>query len=166
MKIITQLVIFSFLFLSAYAATEPVMSLITVNTEDTAGYRDWAKGSSDPTHLVSACISKTNGASAVGLCSPRIGAEEMGDLYFWSLFDSNETAWKTDPNNPVIAKEVAEKCKSQEQYVIGTIIVWLARPVRLMKNLQVGTSWSKQQIYLNSPIHGGQAPCGDERKRV
>ena len=79
MKIITQLVIFSFLFLSSYAATEPVMSLITVNTEDTAGYRDWAKGSSE-------AIAKTNGASAVGLCSPRIGAEEMGDLYFWSLF--------------------------------------------------------------------------------
>ena len=101
MKIITQLVIFSFLFLSSYAATEPVMSLITVNTEDTAGYRDWAKGSSE-------AIAKTNGASAVGLCSPRIGAEEMGDLYFWSLFDSNETAWKTDPNNPEIAKEVAK----------------------------------------------------------
>ena len=101
MKIITQLVIFSFLFLSSYAATEPVMSLITVNTEDTAGYRDWAKGSSE-------AIAKTNGASAVGLCSPRIGAEEMGDLYFWSLFDSNETAWKTAPNNPVIAKEVAK----------------------------------------------------------
>ncbi len=32
----------------------------------------------------------------------------MGDLFFWSLFDSNETAWKTDPNNPVIAKEVAK----------------------------------------------------------
>ena len=101
MKIITQLVIFSFLFLSSYAATEPVMSLITVNTEDTAGYRDWAKGSSE-------AIAKTNGASAIGLCSPRIGAEEMGDLYFWSLFDSNETAWKTDPNNPAIAKEVAK----------------------------------------------------------
>ena len=75
MKIITQLVIFSLLFLSSYASTEPVMSLITVNTDDTAGYRNWAKGSSE-------AIAKTNGASVVGLCLPRIGAEEMSDLYF------------------------------------------------------------------------------------
>ena len=75
MKIIPQLVIFSLLFLSSYAATEPVMSLITVNTEDTAGYRDWAKRklqlSQKPTALQQLVFAR-----------PRIGAEEMGDLYF------------------------------------------------------------------------------------
>ncbi|MBP20196.1 MAG: hypothetical protein CMQ21_15090 [Gammaproteobacteria bacterium] len=90
-----------FLLASTYVTAEPVMTLITVNTDDPAGYLEWARGSSET-------IGKTNNASAVGICSPRIGAEEMGDLYFWNLFDSNETAWKNDPNNPAIAKEVAK----------------------------------------------------------
>ena len=77
------------------------MTLITVNTDNPAGYIEWARASSET-------LGEANGASGVGICSARVGAEEMGDLYFWTLFDSNETAWKSDPNNPTVAKEVAK----------------------------------------------------------
>ena len=84
-----------------YATAEPVMTLITVNTDNPAGYIEWARASSET-------LGEANGASGVGICSARVGAEEMGDLYFWTLFDSNETAWKSDPNNPTVAKEVGK----------------------------------------------------------
>ena len=99
-KILRTLALMSFVT-STYATAEPVMTLITVNTDNPAGYIEWARASSET-------LGEANGASGVGICSPRVGAEEMGDLYFWTLFDSNETAWKSDPNNPTVAKEVAK----------------------------------------------------------
>ena len=99
-KILRTLALMSFIT-SAYATAEPVMTLITVNTDNPAGYIEWARASSET-------LGEANGASGVGICSARVGAEEMGDLYFWTLFDSNETAWKSDPNNPTVAKEVAK----------------------------------------------------------
>ena len=77
-----------FLLASTYVTAEPVMTLITVNTDDPAGYLEWARGSSET-------IGKTNNASAVGICSPRIGAEEMGDLYFWNLLIQTRRPGKT-----------------------------------------------------------------------
>ena len=99
-KILRTLALMSFVT-STYATAEPVMTLITVNTDNPAGYIEWARASSET-------LGEANGASGVGICSARVGAEEMGDLYFWTLFDSNETAWKSDPNNPTVAKEVAK----------------------------------------------------------
>ena len=99
-KILRTLALMSFIT-STYATAEPVMTLITVNTDNPAGYIEWARASSET-------LGEANGASGVGICSARVGAEEMGDLYFWTLFDSNETAWKSDPNNPTVAKEVAK----------------------------------------------------------
>ena len=99
-KILKILALMSFVTIT-YATAEPVMTLITVNTDNPAGYIEWARASSET-------LGEANGASGVGICSARVGAEEMGDLYFWTLFDSNETAWKSDPNNPTVAKEVGK----------------------------------------------------------
>ena len=96
--------LFSFTFISllmATASAEPVMNLITVNTKDAAGYMAWAKASAPA--LVSA-----NNAMAMGLCMPTSGAEVTGDLYLWSFFDSQESAYKTDPMNPAVQAEVAK----------------------------------------------------------
>lgn len=79
---------------------EPVMSLVTVNTNDPAGYSAWAKTNA-------AAISKANGAMAMGLCSPTSGAQQMGDHYLWSFFDSQESLWSADPMNPVSRKAIA-----------------------------------------------------------
>ena len=80
---------------------EPVMNLITINTQDRAGYAAWAQGSAE-------AISKSNGAMAMGLCSPVAGAEQQGDHYLWSFFDSQATAWSTTGQNPTVVKEVAK----------------------------------------------------------
>ena len=80
---------------------EPVMNLITINTNDPAGYAAWAKDNAES-------ISKANNAMAMGLCSPTSGAEEMGDHYLWSFYDSQETVWQTDAMNPVVREAVAK----------------------------------------------------------
>jgi len=85
---------------SALVQAEPVMTLITVNTADPAGYAGWAKSNAEK-------ISKANGAMAMGLCSPTAGAQKMGDHYLWSFFGSQEAAWSADPMNPVQRDAVA-----------------------------------------------------------
>ena len=79
---------------SAFVQAEPVMTLITVNTADPAGYAGWAKSNAEK-------LSKANGAMAMGLCSPTSGAQKMGDHYLWSFFGSQEAAWSADPMNPI-----------------------------------------------------------------
>jgi hypothetical protein len=87
--------------LPLFAKSEPVMNLITINTSDGAGYAAWAKNSAR-------AIATSNKASAMGLCSPMAGAEQMGDHYLWTFFDSQATAWSTDSQNPVMRQEVAK----------------------------------------------------------
>ena len=80
---------------------EPVMNLITLNTQDAAGYAQWAKTSTP-------IIAKANGAMAMGLCSPMAGAEVMGDHFLWSFWDSQASAWAADNTNPTVVKEIAK----------------------------------------------------------
>lgn len=89
------------LLASVPTKAEPVMNLITINTQDAAGYAAWAKASAP-------IIAKANNATAMGLCSPTAGPEMMGDHYLWSFFDSQETAWGNSGMNPVVAAEIAK----------------------------------------------------------
>ena len=84
----------------ATAQAEPVMSLVTVNTQDPAGYAAWAKSNAE-------AVSKANGAMAMGLCSPTSGAQKMGDHSLWSFFDSQASLWSGDPYNPTVRKAIA-----------------------------------------------------------
>ncbi len=96
--------LFSLAFVSVLMTTakaEPVMNLITVNTNDGAGYAAWAKASAS-------ALVKANNAMAMGLCTPTSGAEMMGDLYLWSFFDSQETVYNNEPMNPAVQAEVAK----------------------------------------------------------
>ena len=65
------------------------------------GYAAWARASTP-------IIAKSNNAMAMGLCIPRAGAEVMGDVFLWSFFYSQATAWKVSPSNPVTIAEVAK----------------------------------------------------------
>ena len=89
------------LSLSATSLAEPVMNLVTVNTQDGAGYAAWAKGSAE-------AISKSNNAMSMGLCSPMSGAEQMGDHFLFTFFDSQKTAWANSTPNPTMTKEIAK----------------------------------------------------------
>ncbi|MFT5048103.1 MAG: hypothetical protein ACI8UP_005104 [Porticoccaceae bacterium] len=98
----------------AFTATtqaEPVMNLITVNTQDAAGYVSWAKSSTP-------IIAKANGAMAMGLCSPVAGAEAMGDHFLWSFWDSQKSAWAADNTDPAVVAEIAKN------KVVRTIREW------------------------------------------
>ena len=69
MKSITKLVSSTIIFACASVQAEPVMNLITINTNDPAGYSAWAKGSAK-------ALVKANNAMAMGLCSPTSGAQK------------------------------------------------------------------------------------------
>ena len=74
---------------------EGVMNLITLNTNDPAGYAAWVKESASK-------IVEANDSMAMGLCSPTSGAQVIGDHYLWTFFESQEKAWSSDPMNPVV----------------------------------------------------------------
>lgn len=86
---------------SVASQAEPVMNLITLNTQDGAGYAKWLSGSAE-------ALGKSNNAMSMGLCSPTAGAEQMGDHYLFSFFDSQKTAWSNSGQNPTMLKEVAK----------------------------------------------------------
>ena len=88
-------------FLSVQAQAEPVMTLLTINTNNQEGYIDWARESA-------AALAAANGATAIGACTPRAGAEYQGDLYFWTFHESQAAAWKSDANSPAVQKEVSK----------------------------------------------------------
>ena len=91
-----------FLALFANAShSEGVMNLVTLNTDDPAGYAAWAKGSAS-------ALVKINDSMAMGLCSPTSGAEVIGDHYLWTFFESQEKAWQADPMDPAQRAEVAK----------------------------------------------------------
>ncbi len=73
---------------TAISQAEPVMNLITLNTQDAAGYAQWAKRSAP-------IIAKANGAMAMGLCSPMAGAEVMGDHFLWRFWDYGKFLYKS-----------------------------------------------------------------------
>ncbi len=68
---------------SAVSQAEPAMLLTTINTQDGAGYVAWFKGSAK-------AIAKSAKAGSMVLCSPFAGAEQMGDHYIVTFFDSQK----------------------------------------------------------------------------
>lgn len=117
---------------------EPVMNLITVNTKNAAAYAGWVKDSAP-------AIIEANSAMAMGLCSPTSGAQEAGDHYLWSLFDSQETAWQGSPSNPVVQREVA---KMDFERTIRTRDNW--RMVRVAETLEQGHYYN-MYVETNAP---------------
>ena len=51
------------------------MTLLTINTNNQEGYIDWARKSAD-------ALAAANGATAMGACTPRAGAEYQGIFTF------------------------------------------------------------------------------------
>ncbi len=101
----TKNVIKSFLVSCVFTAfavsAEPAMNLVTINTQDTAGYVAWLKGSSK-------AIANATNASTAGICRPIAGAEEEGDLYVWFMADSQQKLAEADPQSDAIMAEVAK----------------------------------------------------------
>ena len=132
---------------SAFVQAEPVMSLITVNTSDPAGYAGWAKSNAE-------AISKANGAMAMGLCSPTSGAEQMGDHYLWSFFDSQESTWSSDPMNPTVRKAVAN------MNVERTVRTW--DNWRIVRAAEVTDTGHYYNLYVKTDNPGGYIAVLDE----
>ncbi|MDG0979449.1 MAG: hypothetical protein P8O79_06945 [Halieaceae bacterium] len=132
---------------SAFVWAEPVMTLITVNTDDPAGYAGWAKSNAEK-------ISKANGAMAMGLCSPTSGAQKMGDHYLWSFFGSQEAAWSADPMNPIQRDAVASMNVERE---VRTWDNW-----RIVRAAQTADKGYYYNLYIRTDDPAGYIAAVDE----
>ena len=88
-------------FLASFAFAAPAMNVFTINTSDPMGYMDWARASAPIT-------SPPSNTSSSGVCLPGSGAEEFGDMYFFSLYDSHSDSLSGNYYDPEIAAEIAK----------------------------------------------------------
>ena len=96
-----KIIIISTLLMSGFLAAVPAMSVFTINTSDPVGYLAWARGSGP-------ALAKINNVVSSGVCQPGYGAEEFGDMYYWSLFENHADSISGDLTDPVYAREIAK----------------------------------------------------------
>ena len=84
----------------AYAA--PAMNVFTINnTSDPVAYMEWARGSGK-------ALAEINNVVSSGVCQPGYGAEEFGDMYYWSLFENHADSIGGQTADPVYIREVSK----------------------------------------------------------
>tara|TARA_B100000965_G_C19384504_1_gene666142 strand:- start:84 stop:770 length:687 start_codon:yes stop_codon:yes gene_type:complete len=95
------------IFLSAILAISgvgfaaPAMSVFTINTSDPVAYMEWARGSGK-------ALAEINNVVSSGVCQPGYGAEEFGDMYYWSLFENHADSIGGNTVDPVYIREISK----------------------------------------------------------
>ena len=76
------------------------LQVVRVNTDDIPNYLAWAEEA--------APVMLEDAEGAIGVCVPRFGAEEQGDVYFYSVSPNMEAFLSLDLNAPNVTNEVAK----------------------------------------------------------
>ena len=84
------------------------LQVVTINTDDVSGYLSWVESSAP----VMAGV--FNNPGAIGACVPVQGAEQEGDVFWFSTANSHEAMFSVDPSNPTIANETAKAASLRE----------------------------------------------------
>ena len=87
--------------ISSIGFTAPAMSVFTINTSDPLGYMEWARESGK-------ALAEINNVVSSGVCQPGYGAEEFGDMYYWSLFENHADSISGNPADPVFVRETSK----------------------------------------------------------
>ncbi len=87
--------------ISSVGFTAPAMSVFTINTSDPVGYMEWARESGK-------ALAEINNVVSSGVCQPGYGAEEFGDMYYWSLFENHADSISGNPADPVFVRETSK----------------------------------------------------------
>jgi len=90
------------------AQAQGALQVVTVNTDDVPGYLSWVESSAP----VMAGVFDNPGA--IGACVPVQGAEQEGDVFWFSSATSHEALFSGDPTNPTIANEIAKVASLRE----------------------------------------------------
>ena len=88
-------------FAASFAFAMPAMNVFTINTADPLGYLAWARDAGPVT-------GPPSNTSVGGVCMPSYGAEEVGDMYYFNIFDSHADSLSGDVYDPEIAAEIAK----------------------------------------------------------
>ena len=86
---------------ASFAFAMPAMNVFTINTADPLGYLAWARDAGPVT-------GPPSNTSVGGVCMPSYGAEEVGDMYYFNIFDSHADSLSGDVYDPEIAAEIAK----------------------------------------------------------
>ena len=100
MKKIIVLCMSMMLWLPGLVSAQQALQIVRVNTDDVAAYLDWAEDSSE------ALLGDNVGA--VGTCVPVFGADNPGDVIFFTVNPNQESLFGVDFNNPVLQQEIAK----------------------------------------------------------
>ena len=88
-------------FAASFAFAMPAMNVFTINTSDPLGYLAWARDAGPVT-------GPPSNTSVGGVCMPSYGAEEVGDMYYFNIFDSHADSLSGNVYDPEIAAEIAK----------------------------------------------------------
>jgi hypothetical protein len=86
MKIIIAL---SLSLIANLVVAAPADYVFTINTENPAGYADWMKSNA-------VALGRATGAAEMGLCQPKAGAANTGDMYGYARYGSMAEAMAVD----------------------------------------------------------------------
>ena len=100
MKKIIVLCMSMMLWLPGLVSAQQALQIVRVNTDDVAAYLDWAEDSS-------AALLGDN-VGAIGTCVPVFGADDPGDVFFFTVNPNQENLFGLDFNNPVLQQEIAK----------------------------------------------------------
>ena len=89
-----KILLSAILSISGIVFAAPAMSVFTINTSDPVAYMEWARGSGK-------ALAEINNVVSSGVCQPGYGAEEFGDMYYWSLFENHADSIGGNTADPV-----------------------------------------------------------------
>ena len=125
------------LAISVNSEAGQALQLVQVNTDDIPNYLAWAEEA--------APVMLEDAAGAIGVCVPVFGAEEQGDVYFYSVAPNMETFLSLDLNAPNITNETAKIAERRTVVARDFAAVLKSAPTR-----QTGTSWSQMSLFVET----------------
>ena len=125
------------LAISVYSEAGQTLQLVQVNTDDIPNYLAWAEEA--------APVMLEDAAGAIGVCVPRFGAEEQGDVYFYSIAPNMEAFLSLDLNAPNITNETARIAERRTVVARDIATIQKSAPTR-----RAGTSWSQMSLFVET----------------
>lgn len=98
MRIITSILLS---LIASLVVAAPATYIFTINTENPTGYADWMKSSA-------VALGRATGAAEMGLCQPKAGAENTGDMYGYARYVSMAEAMVVDFGSEEFRAEIAK----------------------------------------------------------
>mgnify|MGYP001202000375 CR=1 FL=1 len=105
------IIAFVFLLIASSTSAAPATYVFTINTENATGYAEWMMSNGEG-------LGNATGAKELGLCLPKAGAENTGDLYGYARYDSMSEALAVDFGSEEFRAEIAKNTVPRELHAM------------------------------------------------